>query len=196
MIWVEDKNGGFLKNLNRPEIKNFSGAVLELMQALVLQSTLGKDANKYDPLVLSKVPIPTPKEGEILIKIHSCSLNHRDLFIRQGLYPKIVSGSTLGSDCSGSVVTSTKNFPSGSPVILNPSVNWKDKRACPEDPSSYGMLGLLPLPGTLAEYICVPEELVYAKPSHLSFEQAAALPLAGLTAFRACFTKGYVFTAS
>jgi zinc-binding alcohol dehydrogenase/oxidoreductase len=56
------------------------------------------------------------------------------------------------------------------------------------------MLGLLPFPGTFGEYVCVPEELVHEKPKHLSFEQAAALPLAGLTAFRACFTKGYVRT--
>jgi NADPH:quinone reductase-like Zn-dependent oxidoreductase len=92
------------------------------MQALVLQSTTVKDPSKYDPLVLSKVPIPTPKTGQVLVKIHACALNHRDLFIRQGLYPKIVTGSTLGSDCSGSVVTGTAKFPSGSPVILNPSV--------------------------------------------------------------------------
>ncbi len=50
----------------------------------------------------------------------------------------------------------------------------------------------MPLPGTLAEYISVPESVVYSLPEHLSFEEGAAIPLAGVTAWRALVTLGEV----
>ncbi|RKP04604.1 hypothetical protein THASP1DRAFT_33612, partial [Thamnocephalis sphaerospora] len=54
------------------------------------------------------------------------------------------------------------------------------------------ILGLLPNPGTFAEYIAVPAKDVFPAPAHLSTDEAAALPLAGLTAYRAVVTKGEV----
>ena len=70
----------------------------------------------------------------------------------------------------------------GSEVIINPSLGWGDR----EDAygAGWSILGW-PRDGTLAEAIVAPAENVYPKPAHLSFEQAAALPLAGLTAYRA-----------
>jgi NADPH:quinone reductase-like Zn-dependent oxidoreductase len=75
----------------------------------------------------------------------------------------------------------------GKPVIVNPNINWGD------DPDSqsptYQVLGM-PTNGTLAEYITVPVDRLVEKPAHLSYPEAAALPLAGLTAYRALFKKG------
>src|SRR5690606_30627812 len=56
-------------------------------------------------------------------------------------------------------------------------------------PSDFKILGL-PDDGTFAEYLDVPIQNLYAMPEHLSFEEAAAFPLAGLTAYRALFKKG------
>lgn len=161
------------------------------MISLKLQTSNVKSP-KYDDLISSKSDIPVPSNSHILVKVHSCALNHRDIFIRQGLYPRITTNSILGSDCSGTIASSSSKYPIGTPVILNPSVGWVSDPVKPEDPSTFGILGLLPFPGTFAEYILVPESQIFPKPAHLSFVEAAALPLAGLTAYRAVFTKGNV----
>ncbi|KAJ3091489.1 hypothetical protein HK102_000333, partial [Quaeritorhiza haematococci] len=170
------------------------------MHALVLEvADKGKaerGGERYDPLILKEVPVPAPQPDEYVIRLAAAALNRRDVFIREGLYPRITSGSILGSDGSGVVVSApsdgSSTLPPGTPVILNPSCNWDQDPRAPERPEKYGMLGLLPFPGTLAEYITIKKDLVHKMPAHLTFEQAAALPLAGLTAFRATFTKGQV----
>ncbi|KND04643.1 uncharacterized protein SPPG_00359 [Spizellomyces punctatus DAOM BR117] len=156
------------------------------MQALTLAKPVTSTSPKYDPLELKTLPVPTPSASETLVRIHAAALNHRDVFIRQGLYPKIKYGSILGSDGAGVEVESGKR------VLINPSMNWASDPRGPEQPEKYGMLGLLPFPGTFAEYICIPKTQVHPIPAHLTFTQAAALPLAGLTAWRATMTKGQV----
>ncbi|KAJ3177783.1 hypothetical protein HDU87_004305 [Geranomyces variabilis] len=141
---------------------------------------------RYDDLKLTPTAVPQPSQNHSVIRLHAAALNHRDVFIRQGLYPRIVYNSVLGSDGAGVDVAT------GRKVLLNPSVNWATDPDAPEDPARYGMLGLLPFPGTFAEYISVPTRLVHPMPSHLSFVEAAALPLAGLTAWRATMSKGRV----
>jgi len=112
----------------------------------------------------------------------------------KGKYPGIKFNSVLGSDGSGVVLEVGDPKYShliGKNVMINPSVGWEDSLHGPTD-LSYGILGLLPLPGTFADIISVPASLVYEVPHHLTMEQAAALPLAGLTAYRAVVTKGNV----
>jgi len=75
----------------------------------------------------------------------------------------------------------------GSEVIINPNIDWGSD---PEVQSSkYSVLGM-PVNGTFAEYISVSLDRIHRKPAHLDFLQAAALPLGGLTAYRALFRKG------
>jgi zinc-binding alcohol dehydrogenase/oxidoreductase len=77
----------------------------------------------------------------------------------------------------------------GREVVINPSLHWgAAKRA--QGPY-FQILGL-PRHGTLAEKVAVPAEQLAAKPGHLSWEEAAALPLAGLTAYRALFSRARV----
>jgi NADPH:quinone reductase-like Zn-dependent oxidoreductase len=72
-------------------------------------------------------------------------------------------------------------------VIINPGFDWgHDPKG--QEPR-FSILGL-PKDGTFAEYIHVPVTQVAPKPTHLSWEEAAALPLAGVTAYRAVFTRG------
>lgn len=130
---------------------------------------------------IETIDIPTPGERETLVRVKAAALNRRDVFITQGLYPNIALPKTLGSDGAG------VDEKTGSDVILNPMLDWgNDERVWSEQASILGM----PHEGTFAQYIAVPKGNVYPKPPHLSYEQAAALPLAGLTGYRALFTRG------
>ncbi|MEM8525476.1 MAG: zinc-binding dehydrogenase [Bacteroidota bacterium] len=121
---------------------------------------------------------PTPKKGEALVNIEAAALNHRDVWITKGLYPNIHTPTILGSDGAGRVGERK--------VIINPNIDWGDDEAV--QTLYYQILGM-PENGTFAEYIVVEEDRLHDMPEHLSMEEAAALPLGGLTAFRATFTK-------
>jgi zinc-binding alcohol dehydrogenase/oxidoreductase len=152
------------------------------MKALVL--TEERQVNIID----KDKPVPGP--GEVLVRIQAAALNHRDQWIREGKYPGIRPGVTLGSDGAGMVeaVGSDQDKAwKGKKVIINPNINWGDNPLV-QSPD-YKILGM-PVDGTLAEYICVPVHRLVEKPSHLNMAQAAALPLGGLTAYRAVFTHG------
>ncbi len=139
-----------------------------------------------EPVQLADVPQPEVGDGECLVKIEVAALNRRDQWIREGMYPGIRFGCVLGSDACGVVEEGAEEW-KGKEVIINPNVNWGDD---PEVQSSeYSVLGM-PKNGTLAEYISVPTDRLQLKPEHLNNEEAAALPLAGLTAFRATIKKG------
>jgi NADPH:quinone reductase-like Zn-dependent oxidoreductase len=124
---------------------------------------------------------PVAKDGEVLVRVRVAAFNRRDVFITQGLYPNIQLPRTLGSDGAG-VIEAT-----GEEVVVDPTIGWGD------DPSVWRadatILGM-PRDGTFAQYVSVPKENVYPKPRSLSMEEAAAIPLAGLTAYRATFTRG------
>src|SRR5262249_9009321 len=75
----------------------------------------------------------------------------------------------------------------GREVIINPGFNWGDNARAQN--AKFSILGL-PRQGTLAQKIAVPITQLAPKPAHLKWDQAAALPLGGLTAYRALFTRG------
>ncbi|MFT5640730.1 MAG: zinc-binding alcohol dehydrogenase/oxidoreductase [Cyclobacteriaceae bacterium] len=140
------------------------------------------------PLQLHEVDLPKIGKGECLVKLKAAALNRRDYWITVGKYPGIKENVILGSDGCG-VVEEGSELWQGKEVVINPNINWGDN---PEfQGESYQILGM-PVNGTLAEYIVVNENRLAPKPVKLSFEEAAALPLAGLTAYRAVFTKAKV----
>lgn len=125
------------------------------------------------------IPKPVAQAGEVLVQIRAAALNHRDVWISKGLYPGIVFPSILGSDGAG--------ICEGREVVINPSIGWGANPAI--QAKDYQILGM-PRYGTLAEWSAIPAAQIYDKPAHLSMEEAAAIPLAGLTAYRAVFSKG------
>ncbi len=141
-------------------------------------------------LVVEEVPRPQPARGEALIAIRCAALNHRDLFITRGLYPQIALPVLPGSDGAGEIVAigeGVRDLEIGAAVVIDPMLGWgNDANVRSSDATILGM----PHPGTFAEYASVPAENVYPKPGALSMEEAAAIPLAGLTAYRALFTRG------
>lgn len=145
-----------------------------MMRALVL-------TDKNQPIVLRDKPQPEPGPGEVLVKLYAGALNHRDVWIQKGMYAGLRYPVTPGSDGAGVQVGTDRE------VIINPSIKWGSSPRH-QDQRSFQILGL-PEDGTFAEFVKVPSESLFDKPEHLSFEEAAALPLAGLTAYRAVFTR-------
>jgi len=142
-------------------------------------------------LRIETIPDPVPGEGETLVKITRAAFNRRDVFITQGLYPGIELPRTLGSDGTGIVAAlgpGAEGPAVGTAVIIDPMIGWgPDPRLW--DTKNSSILGM-PRDGTFAEYVTVPAQNVLKKPGHLSDDEAAALPLAGLTAYRALITRG------
>ncbi len=148
------------------------------MKAAVLQQT-------HHPLVIEQRELPDVSEGQVLIRLHAAALNRRDYWITQGLYPGIRTGVIQGSDGAGVVEAVGEGVDSdwiGRQVIINPGLEWGENEQFQSE--QFHILGM-PSDGTFAESICVPASAVFEKPAHLNWHHAAALPLAGVTAFRA-----------
>lgn len=157
------------------------------MKSLVLEA-------KGKAMAQREIPTPLLMKGLVEIQVKAAALNHRDLWITKGKYAGIQYPMVLGSDGSG-IVGRVGNGVSkdwiGKEVLINPSMNWGKEDGF--QGADFKILGL-PDFGTLSDLVVVPEEAVYAMPKHLSFVQAAALPLAGLTAYRALFGRAKVGT--
>ncbi len=157
------------------------------MRAVRLHELGGPDA-----LVVEEVEAPRPAPGEVLVRIRAAALNHRDVFITRGLYPNLRLPAILGSDGAGEMAAlgdGVRGARIGDEVVIDPLLDWGDDPEVWQPGAS--ILGM-PHDGTFAQYVAVPARNVFAKPAALSMEEAAAIPLAGLTAYRALFTRGRV----
>ena len=157
------------------------------MKAIVLEEIGGPDN-----LEIKEVDTPSPGPGEVRVRLKNSALNRRDYWITIGRYPRTNLPCIAGSDGAGTVDAvgaGVDNGMIGDEVVVYPAREWGDSEAAfgPD----FRVLGM-PDQGTFAEYICCPATDVYARPAHLSWEQAAAVPLAGLTAWRAVVTQAEV----
>jgi len=155
------------------------------MKAIVLRELGGPNQVQYE-----EVETPVPQSNEVLVRLKYASLNRRDAWITHGLYPGMKLPSILGADGAGEVVATgdqVEGINAGDQVIINPALHWGEN---PDfNGPDFSILGM-PTDGTYAQYVKVPRENIYTKPEYLSWEEAAALPLAGLTAYRALLTRG------
>lgn len=139
---------------------------------------------------IEDVAKPKPIKDQLLIRLHYAALNHRDLWILKEQSSVLnSSGVILGSDGAGVVeMVGVDADPSwiGAEVIINPSLEWGDNPIV--NGTSFKILGN-PDHGTFAEYITISKKYVFEKPENLTLEESAALPLSGLTAYRALFSK-------
>ncbi len=140
-------------------------------------------------ITFTTAPEPQPAAGEAVVAIRAAALNHRDVWIKTGQYAGLKWPCQPGSDGAGVVMAVGDGVDAawiGREVVINPSFDWGSDEQT-QGPN-FTILGL-PRAGTLAEKISVPVAQLSAKPAHLSWEEAAALPLAGLTAYRAVFAR-------
>lgn len=155
------------------------------MKAVVLHESKGPAG-----LRLEETDLPEPRPGQARVRLMASALNRRDVWMTRGLYPRLQLPCIPGSDGAGivdAVGQGVDTSLAGKEVVIYPALDWGDDPRC--GGPDFRVLGM-PDPGTFAEYICVPAANLRPRPTHLSWEQAAAVPLAGLTAWRAAFTQG------
>ena len=170
---------------------------------------------KKDALpVWTSVADPVAGLAEAIVRVHAAALNHRDVWIQRGQYaglrwPIIVgsdgagivaavgpeAGGTAGAEDAAAAGSAAGSGSAGGEwigkaVIIDPSIGWGEAEGF-QSPTGFSVLGL-PADGTLAEYVRVPVANLVEKPAHLSWEEAAALPLAGITAFRSVVVRARV----
>ncbi len=142
------------------------------------------------PLQIVEQGLPDLQEDQVVVKLYAAALNRRDYWITQGLYPAIQLSAILGSDGVGVVVEVGNGEDKdllGKEVVLYPGTGWGNnpKAQSPQ----FCPLGM-PHDGTFATEIVIAKECLFAKPQHLDWTEAAALPLGGTTAYRAVCTQG------
>jgi NADPH:quinone reductase-like Zn-dependent oxidoreductase len=145
----------------------------------------GKDV----PVLLGDIKKPKPVKDQVLIKLKNAALNHRDLWTIQEQSQTSSDGIVLGSDGTGIVEDVGEDADpllTGMEVIINPSLEWGSNPFVQGD--SFKILGY-PDHGTFGEYIAISKKYIFERPEHLTFAESAAIPLSGLTAYRALFTK-------
>jgi NADPH:quinone reductase-like Zn-dependent oxidoreductase len=148
---------------------------------------LAKGAASLDDLAMVEQDKPTPGPGEVLVRVRACSLNYRDQLIVQGHYfgGTIQQDITPLSDGAGEVAAigeGVTRFRVGDRVA---GIFFQDWLSGPPNPNLGPALGAPPAKGMLAEYVTLPERGLVPIASSLSFEEAATLPCAGVTAWNA-----------
>ena len=145
-------------------------------------------------LHLAEVPLPEPGHNELLVKVSAVSLNYRDKLVLEGkLLPDLPEMPfTPVSDMAGVIVATgpgVSRFTTGNRVTGNFWTQWLDGDA-PEDMVHHGRSLGGPLPGMLAEYVILHEDVAVASPDPLSDEEVSTLPVAALTAWFALVETG------
>ena len=134
------------------------------------------------PAVLcpGEFPDPAARPGWVTVALRASALNWHDVLVRQGSYGSPLPH-IIGADGAG-VRTDT-----GEEVVVLPSLNWGGRDDAPS--THWEILGDH-TPGTYAELVSVPADCLAAKPPGMSWAEAAALPLVGVTTYRALFVRG------
>ncbi len=167
--------------------------------AALMKAAFFREHGGLDNILYGDVPAPVAGAGQVRVRVRAGALNHLDIFVRNGIpgisltFPHV-----MGSDGAGTVesvgpgVTRVKE---GDEVVLNPGINCGACEFCLAGEHSlcvtFHLIGEH-IAGTFAEYVVVPAANAYPKPTALSWEEAAAFPLAFLTAWRMLVTKARV----
>ena len=147
-----------------------------------------------DNVTISEVEKPQITADEILVRVHSFALNYMDILLIEGHYnPNLTLPHVPGSDASGVVEAVGKNvteYQVGDQVITHFFIDWQSGRFKSKYFNHrYGSEGR----GVFAEYIAVSANGLVRKPASLTFEQAATLPIAGLTAWSSIIEETRLF---
>jgi zinc-binding alcohol dehydrogenase/oxidoreductase len=144
---------------------------------------------KDQPLVVQEIKKFKPVKDQVLIRLHNAAINHRDIWTWREQTNVTADGIILGSDGCGVIENVGEDADPlliGLEVIINPSLEWGNNPIV--HGNSFKILGY-PDNGTFSDYIVISKKYVFEKPEHLTFAESAAVPLSGLTAYRALFSK-------
>jgi NADPH:quinone reductase-like Zn-dependent oxidoreductase len=154
---------------------------------MMRQWMIAQGSTSLDGLQLRDAPDPAPAPGEVLVRVRACSINYRDQAIPLGLYMggPVASDTVPLSDGAGEIVAlgeGVSDFAIGDRVAGLFFQNWIDG---PPSPGVGPALGAAGAPGMLQDLVALPAHGVVRIADSLSFEQAACLPCAGVTAWNA-----------
>jgi len=144
---------------------------------------------KDQPLSVQQIKKFKPVKDQVLIRLHNAALNHRDIWTWREQNLSSSEGIILGSDGCGVIEDVGEDADTlliGSEVIINPSLDWGNNPIV--QGNAFRILGY-PDHGTFSDYIAISKKYAFEKPDHLNFAESAAVPLSGLTAYRALFSK-------
>jgi NADPH:quinone reductase-like Zn-dependent oxidoreductase len=166
------------------------------LRALTISEHGGLDKVEFR----TDLPVPEVSAGQVRIRVTAAALNHLDLFMLEGL-PGITLRPPwiMGADATGTIHAlgdeSITHVQIGDTVIVNPGISDRTCEYCLAGEQSlcvhFGILGEHH-PGTLADYVVVPASNVRKIPENIPREEAAAYPLAALTAWRMVVTRANV----
>ncbi|TVR07638.1 MAG: NAD(P)-dependent alcohol dehydrogenase [Salinarimonadaceae bacterium] len=142
-----------------------------------------------DGLVPEQADVPRPGPGQALVRMRAASLNYRDIMVIEGRYGRGKAKERLVpvSDGAGEVVetgSDVRRVKAGDRVVASFMQNWRD--GPPRDDYNDSALGAS-IDGVLSEFVLFDAEGLVKIPDALSFEEAATLPCAGVTAWHALF---------
>jgi NADPH:quinone reductase-like Zn-dependent oxidoreductase len=164
-----------------------------MMNAVIFRQHGGLEA-----LELAEVPAPEPGPGQVRVRVRACSINHLDIWVRQGIPAyRIALPHISGSDVAGVVDQSGPgtSFAGGEPVIVSPGISCFRCRWCRSGQDnlceSYGIVGAK-TDGGYAELMIANADDCLPLPSGIGFEEAAAFPLVFLTAWHMLITRAHL----
>lgn len=162
-----------------------------------MRAALIREHGDLNVVQVAQVEVPEPGAGEVALKVLYAGLNHLDIWVRMGR-TKMRMPHILGCDAVGIVTAVGENVESprvGEQVIVNPALGCGCCEFCRAGEQSlcvsFGIIGLS-RDGTFAEQAIVPASNCYPKPPHLSDEEAGALALTYVTAWRMLMTRAQV----
>jgi NADPH:quinone reductase-like Zn-dependent oxidoreductase len=171
-----------------------AGGVVET-PSTIRQYQLERDGTAFR-LVMKTVPHPVPGDRQVLVRVRAASLNRRDMAVLRGQYgaqPGDMTGKVPLSDGAGDVIAvgrGTSRFEVGDRVAGTFFTKWIAGKRTGEVGASARGGGSVD--GMLSEVVVSDEDALVRIPDHLSVEEAATLPCAAVTAYRALFTDGEI----
>ena len=161
-----------------------------------MKAAIFREHGGIDKLEITEMPEPSAQAGEVLLRVRAAAMNHLDLWARRGMPGiEIPLPHIGGSDIAGEVVSSgsgVEGVAEGARVAVNPGLWDGTCEWCLKGQHSlcvnYRIIGEH-TNGGFAEYVAVPAANLVPVPDNFSFEQAAAVPLVFLTAWRALITQ-------
>jgi len=156
-----------------------------------VRATYIKEFGEPDRLIAGDFPDPVPGPGEVLVRVRSCAVNRLDVWVIKGIPAyKIIPPHAPGTDIAGTVESlgaGVTNWHVGDPVVLYPILNCGKCPDCDNGNENIcqnrTVVGAGPVWGGYADLVKVPSTALHQKPSALSFEEAAAIPVTFITAW-------------
>lgn len=142
-----------------------------------------------EELMNEEYPDPIPNKDEVLVKVHACSVNHLDIWVREGVANRSIKFPHIpGSDIAGELMNDIDNLKKGSRVLIYPGLSCMKCRYCLEGRETlckeFSIIGgLNDTEGGYAEYVKVPKQNIIPIPDWLNYEEAASINISYLTAW-------------